>query len=93
MAAGNTSSQNTNTTGGTSSNVGEVALRDLNSSIGGFDLSNFGAATSSATSGAVTTGDRILGGNQGKRQFGIVKMLALFAGAAILIKLYKESRK
>lgn len=92
MATGNTSSQNTNTSGGTSANTGQLALRDLNSSIGGLDLSNLGAATSSATSGAVTTGDRIIGGNQSKRQFGIVKVLALFAGVAILIKLYKESR-
>lgn len=67
-------------------------LRDVNASLGALDaLNNFGAATSSATSGAVTTGDRIIGGVKG-RQIGIVKILALFAAAAVLLKIYKESK-
>lgn len=70
--------------------VGQGIGRDVNASIGGLDLSNLGAATSSATSGAVTVGDRILGGTRSSRQFGIVKILALVAGAAILYKLYKK---
>ena len=70
--------------------VGQGVGRDVNASIGGLDLSNLGAATSSATSGAVTVGDRILGGSRASRQFGLVKILAIFAGAAILFKLYKK---
>lgn len=70
--------------------VGQGIGRDVNASIGGLDLSNLGAATSSATSGAVTVGDRIFGGTKSTRQFGIVKILALVAGAAILYKLYKK---
>lgn len=62
--------------------------------LGGLDLSKFGASESSATStsGAVTIGDRIIGGNKSSRQYGIVKILALFAGAALLLKLYKKKR-
>ena len=70
--------------------VGQGIGRDVNASIGGIDFSNLGAATSSATSGAVTVGDRILGGTKSRRQFGLVKILALIAGAAILYKLYKK---
>lgn len=74
-------------------------VRDVNASIGGFDFnalnpSNFlnglNSSTSSATSGAVTVGDRILGGSKSSRQFGLVKILALVAGGAILLKLYKK---
>ena len=70
--------------------VGQGIGRDVNASIGVLDLSNLGAATSSATSGAVTVGDRILGGTKSSRQFGLVKILAFIAGAAILYKLYKK---
>lgn len=67
-------------------------FRDANATVGALDLlNNFGAATSSATSGAVTTGDRLIGGS--KRQFGIVKILAVFAATAILLKIYSESKK
>lgn len=83
MATG-TSEQYVANDGATNSNG---FFRDVNASIGGLDLLNgVGAATSSATSGAVTVGDRIFGGNKSKRQFGIVKIMALFAGAAILYK-------
>ena len=70
--------------------VGQGVGRDVNSSIGGLDFSGIGAATSSATSGAVTVGDRILGGTKSSRQYGLVKILAIVAGAAILLKLYKK---
>ena len=78
--------------------VGQGVGRDVNASIGGLDLSGFmkgfGAAESGATStsGAVNVGDRILGGNKSSRQFGIVKILALFAGAAVLLRLYKKMK-
>ena len=61
--------------------------------LGGLDLSNLGAATSRATSGAVTTGDRIIGGQKSSRQFGLVKILAVFAGVAILYRIYKRKGK
>lgn len=72
--------------------VGQGIGRDVNASLGGLDLSHIGAATSSATSGAVTVGDRILGGTKASRQFGLVKILALSAATAILLKLYKKKR-
>lgn len=70
--------------------VGQGIGRDVNASLGGIDFSHLGAATSSATSGAVTVGDRILGGTHAIRQFGLVKILAFGAVAAILLKLYKK---
>lgn len=62
--------------------------------LGGLDLSKMGASDSTATStsGAVTVGDRILGGFKARRQFGLVKILAIFAGAALLYKIYKKKR-
>lgn len=76
--------------------VGQGVGRDVNASIGGFDLSEFmkgfGASSATSTSGAVTVGDRILGGTKSSRQFGIVKILALFAGAAVLFRLYKKMK-
>lgn len=94
------SSEQSNQNSGTGQNsVGQgAAWRDINASIGGLDLSGFmegfGSARSSATStsGAVNVGDTILGGNKSRRQFGLVKILALFAGAAVLLKLYKKMR-
>ena len=86
MASGE-SSQNVNS----SQSPSQGFFRDVNASLGALDaLNNFGASTSAATSGAVTTGDRIIGGQ--KRQFGIVKILTLFAAAAVLVKLYRESK-
>lgn len=84
------SNQNNQNSGQGAGTVGQGVGRDVNSSIGGLDLSSIGAATSSATSGAVTVGDRIIGGTKSSRQYGIVKILALIAGAAILLKLYKK---
>jgi len=72
--------------------VGQGVGRDVNASIGGLDLSGIGAATSSATSGAVTVGDRIIGGTSARRQYGLVKILAVIAGAYILLKVYKKVR-
>ena len=87
MATG-TSEQYVQSSGASNANG---ILRDVNASLGGLDLLNgLNSASSSATSGAVTVGDRILGGNKAKRQFGIVKILVLFAGAAILYKIVKK---
>ena len=94
-----TSSEQSNQNSGYGGTVGQGIGRDVNASIGIGDItlpnlsgafSNFGTATSSATSGAVTVGDRILGGTKSTRQFGLVKILALVAGVAILYKLYKK---
>lgn len=90
MALSNTQSNQNQGQGAGS--VGQGVGRDVNASIGGLDLSKIGSATSSATSGAVTVGDRIFGGNKSSRQFGLVKILALFAGAAILLKIYKKKK-
>ena len=89
-----TSSQNNQNSGQGAGSVGQGVGRDVNSSIGGLDLSGIGSAKSSAeaTSGAVTLGDRILGGNKSSRQFGLVKILVLIAGAAILLKIYKKAK-
>ena len=88
------SSEQYNQNAGTGAgSVGQGIGRDVNASIGGLDLSNLGAATSSATSGAVTVGDKVLGGTSSKRQLGLVKILALIAGAAVLIKLWNKKGK
>lgn len=72
---------------------GIVGWRDAYTTLGAVDmLNNFGAATSSATSGAVTVGDRIIGGTKSSRQFGLVKILAIGATVAILLKLYKKMK-
>lgn len=95
MAATGSAETNIGQTGGTGGS-GVVGFRDAYTTLGALDLSNimrdFGAAHSSATSGAVTVGDRILGGKKSSRQFGIVKILALFAGAAVLFRLYKKMK-
>lgn len=88
------SSEQDNQNSGVGANtVGQgVALRDMNASFG-LDmtgmLSDFGASSATSTSGAVTVGDRILGGSS-KRQFGLVKILAVVAGIAIFIKIFKS---
>ncbi len=93
----NQSAQNSGQGAGT---VGQGVGRDVNASFGFGDikpdltgmLSNLGASTSSATSGAVTVGDRIIGGTKSSRQFGLVKILAIGATVAILLKLYKKMK-
>ena len=83
--------KNTGTTSQTTDNQNSMSsgfFRDVNASLGSLDLlNNFGAATSSATSGAVEVGDKIVGGS--KQQLGIIKILAVFAGVAILLKIYQ----
>lgn len=100
--AQDTSSQTNQNSGQGAGSVGQGIGRDVNASLGKLeiapDLTNFlrdfGAAHSAATStsGAVNVGDRIIGGNKSSRQFGIVKILALFAGAAVLLRLYKKMK-
>ena len=80
----------TNSGGGSSGASGNlVGWRDANNSIG----SLFGdAGTPTATSGNITTGDRIIGGSKGF-QLGIVKILAIGALVAIVVKLWKGGKK
>lgn len=86
MATSGTATTNTSNSGGSNAGV----LRDVNASIGALDfLNNFGASTSSATTGAVTLGDKIIGGNKSDRQFGLVQTLAIIAGVVIVVKLWK----
>lgn len=85
----NSAEQTNQNSGQGAGTVGQGVGRDVNASIGGFDLSNLGASTATSTSGAVTVGDRILGGSS-KRQFGLVKILAVVAGVAIIIKILKS---
>ena len=84
----NSAEQTNQNSGQGAGTVGQGIGRDVNASIGGLDLSNLGASTATSTSGAVTVGDRIMGGE--KRQFGLVKILAVVAGIAIFIKIFKS---
>lgn len=86
MSTSGTATTNTSNSGGSNAGV----LRDVNASIGALDfLNNFGASTSSAMTGAVTLGDKIVGGNKSDRQFGLVKILTIIAGGIIIVKLWK----
>lgn len=90
----NSTEQTNQNSGQGAGNVGQGVGRDVNASIGLIgditpDLSNLAASTATSTSGAVTVGDRILGGSS-KRQFGLVKILAVVAGIAIFIKIFKS---
>ena len=90
MATGSAET-NIGQTGGKGSENNIVGWRDAYTTFGAAELlNNLGAATSSATSGAVTVGDRIIGGNS--KQLGIIKTIAAFAGVAILLKIYLKSR-
>lgn len=97
MSAQGSAETNIGQTGG-SGGSGIVGFRDAYTTLGALDLSNimrdFGAAHSAATStsGAVNVGDRIIGGNKSSRQLGIVKILAIFAGGAVLLRLYKKMK-
>lgn len=89
--ANGSAENNVGQTGGSGASGSLVGWRDAYTTLGAAELlNNFGAATSSATSGAVTVGDRILGGSKSSRQFGLVKILALAAAGAVLLKLYKK---
>lgn len=91
MATQTASQTTTNSGGTTNTGGGIVGWRDANLSIGGFDLSGFGS--SSAKSGDISTGDRILGGNKKESlKFGLVKMLAVLAGVAIIFKIWKGKK-
>lgn len=95
MSAQGSAETNIGQTGG-SGGSGVVGWRDAYTTLGALDLSNimrdFGAASATSTSGAVTVGDRILGGNKASRQLGLIKIIALFAGAAVLFRLYKKMK-
>lgn len=79
--------QLTSSGGGASGNL--VGWRDANNSIG----SLFGdSGRSSATSGNIYTGDRIVGGSKGF-QIGLVKILAIGALVAIVVKIWKGGKK
>ena len=94
MANNQSATQTTTNSGGTSNSTGGiVGWRDANLSVGGFDLSGIGSSRSSATSGNITTGDRIIGAVKNKSfQFGIVKMMAVIAGVAIVVKILKGKK-
>lgn len=80
-------SQNTQSTG---SNAGTL-FRDVNASasLGEF-LNNFNASTSSATSGNITIGDKIIGGQKSaKTQFSILKILTIAGIGLVAYKIYK----
>lgn len=95
MAAQGSAETNVGQTGG-SGGSGIVGWRDAYTTLGALDFSNLarnlGAATANSASGAVTVGDRIIGGSKAVRQLGLVKILAIFAGAAVLFKLYKKTK-
>lgn len=91
MATG-TAEQNVGTTGG-SGGSGVVGWRDAYTNLGAMELlNNLGASTSSATSGNISYGDRIIGGSKKNFQFGLVKMLAFGALVAIVLKIWKGKK-
>lgn len=85
-------SQDILNSGGSSTTQGNlVGWRDANNSIG----SMFGDSglTPTATAGNITLGDRILGGtSKSSLKFGIVKILVLLAGVAIVVKILKGKK-
>lgn len=90
MADSINSTQQTSSTG---SNTGYFRDVNASASLGEF-LNNFNASTSSATSGNITVGDKIIGGQKSAQaQFSILKILVIVAGAGILLKLYQEGAK
>ena len=99
MSAEGSAETNVGQTGG-SGGSGIVGWRDAYTTLGALDLSNilrdafsgWGSSSAQSTSGAVTVGDRIIGGKKSSRQLGLVKILALFAGAAVLYKIYKKKK-
>lgn len=90
MAEKGSAETNVGETGSGSGGSGVVGFRDAYATLGALDFSTPSAAT--ATSGYVTIGDRILGGNKSSRQFGIVKFLAFFALAAVAYKIYRKNK-
>lgn len=95
MATSQTATQTTsNTQSPSTSGGGIVGWRDANLSVGGLDLSGIGAHRSSAssTSGDITLGDRIIGGQKSSWSFGLVKIMTIFAGVVILLKVWKGKK-
>ena len=90
MSAQGSAETNIGQTGG-SGGSGIVGWRDAYTTLGALDFST--PSTANATSGYVTVGDRIIGGNKASRQFGIVKFLAFFALTAVAYKIYKSSKR
>lgn len=90
MSAQGSAETNIGQTGG-SGGSGIVGLRDAYTTLGALDFST--PSTANATSGYVTVGDRIIGGNKASRQFGIVKFLTFFALTAVAYKIYKSSKR
>lgn len=87
MADSINSTQQTSSTGST----GGTLFRDVNASasLGEF-LNNFNASTSSADSGHITVGDKIIGGQKSAQsQFSILKILAIAGIGFLAYKIYK----
>lgn len=90
MASGS-AEQNVGTTGG-SGGSGIVGWRDAYTNLGAMELlNNLGASTSSATSGNITTGDRIIGGSKGLK-IGLVKLLCVLSFGVIVFKIWKGKK-
>lgn len=95
MANNQSATQTTTNSGGTSNSTGGVVgWRDANLSVGGLDFSGIGSDNSraSATSGNITTGDRIIGGYKTGFKIGLVKILAIGALVAIVVKIWKGKK-
>ena len=92
MATGS-AENNVGTTGGSGASGSMVGWRDAYTTLGAAELlNNWGSSgPATATAGNITTGDRILGGTK-KTSLGLVKVLALFAGVAILVKFWKGKK-
>lgn len=87
MADSINSTQQTSSQGST----GGTLFRDVNASasLGEF-LNNFNASTSSADSGHITVGDKIIGGQKSAQaQFSILKILAIAGIGLVAYKIYK----
>lgn len=78
--------------GGSNSTSGNlVGWRDANASLSVGSL--FGdSGRSSATSGDIKVGDRIIGGSSQGFKIGLVKMLAMGALVAIVLKIWKGKK-
>ena len=86
MADSINSTQQTSSTG---SNTGYFRDVNASASLGEF-LNNFNASTSSATSGNITVGDKIIGGSKSAQaQFSILKILAIAGIGLVAYKIYK----
>lgn len=87
MAGKNISQTVQGSGGGASGNL--VGWRDANNAIG--DLFS-DSSKASASSGNITVGDVIMGGTKKSLEFGLVKILAILAGLAIVVKIWKGKK-